>query len=172
MKSVKTYIHFVWMFLFMTQISNAQEAFNPYGYATTVKEAIKVPANVSTLSIYYTRGLIFDVEVGKVTADAPLENLSALGNLRECRINGCPVGFNQEKFFSSLSTLEHLEKIELRMSLKSLGILTNKSISSLKKMKNLRRLNLPHQYPMEEIEKLQEALPQCEIIVNLYQEGE
>ena len=171
MKSKKLYIHFLWMFLLTVLVAKSQ-GFNPTGYATSMKDALKEPSNISTVSVYYTRGLIFDIEQGKAVPDAPLEKLSELSNLKSFRLNGCPINFNQEKFFCSLKYIKPLESLEIRMSFKQLGLLTVKSVNCLKKMKNLKRLNLPNSYPAEEYIKLQQLVPNCEIIINLYPEGE
>jgi hypothetical protein len=60
-----------------------------------------------------------------------------------------------------------LEVLELRMSFKQLGVLTEQSIKCLSKLKYLKRLNLPHYYPAEELVKLQAKLPNCELIINI-----
>lgn len=172
MKSIKIYIHFLWMFLLTVVVANAQGGgFNPTGYASSLKDALKEPSGISTISVYYTRGLIFDIEQGKPAPDAPFEKLGELSNLKTIRLNGCPVGFNQEKFFCSLTQVKQLESLELRMNFRQLGLLTEQSLKCLKKLKNLRRLNLPSQYPPEEYNKLQELLPNCEIIINMNFEG-
>ncbi|HMZ46940.1 MAG TPA: hypothetical protein PLU36_09070 [Chitinophagaceae bacterium] len=172
MKSVKYYIHFVWMLLFSVVAVNAQNSFNPTGYATSLKEALKEPENISTISVYYTRGMVFDIEQGKAAPDASFEKLMELNNLRTFRLNGCPLDFNQELFFCNLSKVKQLEALELRMNFRQLGLLTEQSIKCLKKLKNLRRLNLPCQYPQEDYIKLQQQLPDCEIIINVYPGGE
>lgn len=172
MMSKKLYIHLLWMFLLATLGANGQSGFNPLGYASSLKDALKEPAAISTVSVYYNRGLIFDVEQGKNAPDEPLDKLRELSNLKQFRLNGCPVNFNQEKFFCGLSNLKQLELLEIRMSFKQLGILSEKSINCLKRLKTLKRLNLPNQYPMEEVTKLQQLLPNCEIIMNTYPEGE
>jgi hypothetical protein len=151
---------------------SAQENYNPYGYATSLKQAVKQPTNISTLSIYYNKGLIYDETLGQITADAPFENLVSLKNLKQLRLNGAPSGFNAGNFFCSIANLKNLEVLELRMSLRKLGVLTEKQVNCLKKINSLKRLNLPHQYPWEDLKKLHEALPNCEIVINLYPEGE
>gem|GEM_PF-7032382 len=172
MKSRKMYIHFLWMFLLTVLVANSQAGFNPLGYASSVKDALKEPSGISTVSIYYNRGMIFDVEQGKNAPDEPLEKISQISNLRQFRLNGCPVGFNQERFFCGLSKLKQVEVLEIRMSYKKFGILSEAALACLKKLKTLKRLNLPNQYPSEELAKLQLLLPNCEIITNLYPEGE
>ncbi len=173
MKSVKHYIHFLWMFLLTVTLASAQASFNPSGYASTLKDALKEPANTSTMSVYYNRGMVFDEDLGKIAPDAPIENVAQLSNLKQCKLNGCPVNFDQEKFFASLSKLKDIEVVELRMTLKRLGgVLTQKSIDYLKKLKNLKRLNLPNQYPSEDFDKLQLLFPNCDIVIDLYPEGE
>lgn len=142
------------------------------GYASSVKDALKEPSGISTVSVYYNRGMIFDVEQGKNAPDAPLEKICELSNLRQFRLNGCPVNFNQERFFCGLSKLKQIELLEIRMSFKKFGPLSEKSMACLKKLKTLKRLNLPNQYPDEELAKLQLLLPNCEIIINPYPEGE
>jgi hypothetical protein len=168
MKSVKNYIHFVWMFLLTMNVVNAQSGFNPMGYATSLREALKEPENISTISVYYTRGMIFDVEQGKPTPDASFEKFAELSNLKTFRLNGCPFDFKQENFFCNLTKIKQLEVLELRMSYRQLGSLSEQSIKCLKKLKNLRRLNLPYLYPQEDYLKLQEFLPECEIVINVY----
>ena len=168
MMSKKNYIHFVWMFLFSVVVANAQNSFNPTGYATSLREALKEPENISTVSVYYTRGMIFDIEQGKPAPDVSFDKLPELSNLKTIRLNGAPVDFHQETFFCNLSKLKQLEALELRMGFKQLGLLSEQSIKCLKKLKNLRRLNLPCQYPQEDYQKLQQLLPDCEIIINLY----
>ncbi len=170
--SKKIYIHLLWMFLLTTLGANSQSGFNPMGYASSMKDALKDPAAISTVSVYYNRGMIFDVEQGKIAPDEPLEKLKELNNLRQLRLNGCPVNFSQEKFFCGLSGLKQLELLEIRMSYKQFGALTERSVNCLKKLKTLKRLNLPNQYPAEEVTKLQQLLPNCEIIINTYPEGE
>lgn len=172
MKSGKLYIHLLWMLLLTVSVSNAQNSFNPTGYASSLKEALKEPGEISTVSVYYTRGLIFDVEKGKPAPDAAIESVAELKNLKTFRLNGCPVDFKQDKFFCNLGKVKQLEVLELRMSFKQLGILTEQSVDCLKKLKNLKRINLPNQYPVEELKKLQLALPTCELIINISQEGE
>ena len=142
------------------------------GYASSVKDALKEPSGISTVSIYYNRGMIFDVEQGKNAPDAPLEKISELSNLRQFRLNGCPVNFSQERFFCGLSKLKQIELLEIRMSFKKFGPLSEKSMACLKKLRTLKRLNLPNRYPEEELVKLQLLLPNCEIIINPYPEGE
>jgi len=168
MMSKKYYIHFVWMFLLTIGVANAQNSFNPMGYATSLRDALKEPENISTVSVYYTRGMIFDIEQGKPAPDASFEKLSELNNLKTFRLNGCPFDFKQENFFCNLSKLKQLEVLELRMSFRQLGVLSEQSIKCLKKLKNLRRLNLPYLYPQEDYLKLQELLPDCEIVINVY----
>jgi hypothetical protein len=160
------------MFLLTVIVANGQARFNPMGYASSVKDALKEPSIISTVSIYYTRGMIFDVEQGKNTPDEPLEKIAEISNLRQFRLNGCPVGFQQEKFFYGLSKLKQLELVELRMSFKKLGLLSERSMNYLKKITGLKKLNLPYQYPAEELIKLQQLLPNCEIITNIYPEGD
>ena len=172
MKSRKMYIHFLWMFLLTVLVANSQQGFNPMGYACSLKDALKEPSGISTVSIYYNRGMVFDVEQGKNAPDEPLEKVGQLSNLRQVRLNGCPIDFNQERFFCGLSRLKMVESLELRMSYKKLGALSPKSLACIKKLKTLKRINLPNQYPPEELEKLQLLLPNCEIILNLYPEGE
>jgi hypothetical protein len=172
MKSVKLYIHFLWMFLLTVLVANSQNSFNPTGYATSLRGALMDPASISTISVYYTRGMIFDVEEGKPRPDAPFEKLAELNNLRTIRLNGTPVNFKQETFFCNLTKVVQLEALELRMSLRQLGVLTEKSLRCLTKLKSLRRLNLPNQYPAEEYLKIKELLPNCEIVINMSFEGD
>lgn len=172
MKSGKLYIHLLWMLLLTVTNVSSQQSFNPTGYASSFKEALKEPTEIYTVSVYYNRGLIFDVEKGKHSADADVENVATLKNLRTLRLNGCPLNFKQDKFFCNLGKVKQLEVLELRMSFKNLGLLTEQSIDCLKKLKSLKRINLPNQYPPEELKKLQLALPTCEIIINMYPEGE
>ena len=172
MKSRKMYIHFLWMFLLTVLVANSQAGYNPLGYASSMKDALKESSGISTVSIYYNRGMIFDVEQGKNAPDAPLEKISELSNLRQFRLNGCPVDFNQERFFCGLSKLKQVEVLEIRMSYKKFGLLSERALACLKKLTKLKRLNLPNQYPAEELAKLQLLLPDCEIITNLYPEGE
>lgn len=160
------------MLLLTVTATKSQNSFNPMGYATSLKEALKEPAEISTVSLYYTKGLIFDVEKGKHTPDAPIEMVSLLTNLKTLRFNGCPVNFKQDKLFCNLNKVKGLEALEFRMSFSRLGVLTEQSINCLKKLKNLKRINLPNLYPDEELKKLQTALPTCEIILNIYPEGE
>lgn len=171
MKSVYPYIHFLWMFIFTSAASQEQKIASDY--STSLSAALAKAEGVLTLSAYYTKGLIFDTKTGKKVEDAPIEALALLTNLKECKLNGYPAGFRQEVFFESLAQLEQLEVIEIRMPLHCFGSkLTDKSIHYLKNMKSLRRLNLPHQYPWQDLDKLQAFLPNCEIIINLYTEGE
>lgn len=173
MKSVKLYIHLLWMFLLTSSIvASAQNSFNPLGYASSLKEASLQPLDISTLSIYYTNGLVFDVDKGKYSPDAAIETISTLKNLKTLRLNGCPVGFKQDKFFCNLGRVKNLQALELRMNFKKLGALTEESIDCLKKLKNLKRINLPHDYPLDKLKELQEALPVCELVINVYPEGE
>lgn len=166
MKSVKSYIHFLWMFIFSVS-AYAQGGFNPNGYASSIKEALREPSSISTLSVYYNRGYVFDVEQGKPTPDASFEKLQELNNLKTFRLNGTPHNFSQETFFCNLTYVKQLEVLELRMSFKQLGVLTEQSIKCLSKLKYLKRLNLPHYYPTEELVKLQAKLPNCELIINI-----
>lgn len=172
MKSVKLYIHFLWMFLLTVLVANSQSGFNPSGYASSLKDALKEPSSISTLSVYYTRGMIFNVEQGRDTPDEPFEKLSELNNLRNFRLNGCPINFNQETFFCSIGNAKQLESLEIRMNFKHLGLLTEPSLKCLKKLKNLKKLHLPSGYPSESYIKLQQLLPNCEIIINLSVEPE
>jgi hypothetical protein len=160
------------MLLLTVLVANSQNSFNPTGYATSLRDALREPSSISTVSVYYTRGMIFDVEEGKPTPDAPFEKLIELNNLKTFRLNGAPVNFNQETFFCSLTKVTQLESLELRMSLRQLGILSERSIKCLGKLKNLRRLNLPNQYPSEEYLKIKELLPNCEIVINMSVGGE
>jgi len=171
MKSVYPYIHLLWMFIFTN--AEAQEAKIAKGYSNSITAALEKAADIATLSAYYKQGLIFDSKTGKRIEDAPLETISLLTNLKECKLNGFPVGFKQETFFSALAALDQLEVIEIRMPLHCFGgKLTEASIHYLKNMKSLRRINLPHQYPWQDLKKLQALLPGCEIVINLYTEGE
>ncbi|MBP9214530.1 MAG: hypothetical protein KBF36_08245 [Chitinophagaceae bacterium] len=173
MKSVKLYIHLLWMFFLTTVlVANSQNSFNPTGYASSLRDALKEPSSVATVSVYYTRGLIFDVEEGKPTPDASFEKLGELSNLRTFRLNGAPINFQQEPFFCNLSKVKQLESLELRMNFRQLGVLTERSIKCLSKLKSLKRLNLPNQYPAEEYIKLQQLLPNCEIVINMSPEGD
>lgn len=172
MKSVKLYIHFVWMFLLTVLVANSQNSFNPTGYATSLRDALKEPSLISTVSVYYTRGMIFDVEEGKPTPDAPFDKLVELNNLKTIRLNGVPINFHQETFFCNLTQVKQLEVLELRMSLRQLGVLTDRSVKCLAKLKGLKRLNLPNQYPAEEYLKIKQLLPNCEIVININIEGE
>jgi hypothetical protein len=159
------------MFIFTT--AAAQEQQMAKGYSTSLTAALEKATDIATLSAYYQKGLIFDAKTGRRIEDAPLETLSLLTNLRECKLNGYPAGFNQAKFFESLVALEQLEVIEIRMPLHCFGNkLTEQSLQHLKNMKSLKRLNLPHQYPWQDLKKLQAFLPNCEIVINLYTEGE
>jgi hypothetical protein len=160
------------MFLLTVLVAHSQNGFNPTGYASSVKEALREPLGISTVSIYYTRGMIFDVEQGKPAPDAPFDKLGELSNLKTFRLNGCPVNFAQDKLFCNLSQVKQLEALELRMSFRQLGLLNEQSIKCLKKLKSLKRLNLPSQYPPEEVAKMQLLLPNCEIIINMNFEGE
>ena len=112
------------------------------------------------------------VEEGKPTPDASFEKLGELSNLRTFRLNGAPINFQQEPFFCNLSKVKQLESLELRMNFRQLGVLTERSIKCLSKLKSLKRLNLPNQYPAEEYIKLQQLLPNCEIVINMSPEGD
>jgi len=170
MISIKRSVHLLWMSFFCCIAASAQD-FNPYGYASSVKQAIKAP-NVSTLSIYYSGGMVYDEATGKHTIDASFEYLTTLKSLKQLRLNGAPADFNAANFFCSLAGLGSLESLELRMNIRTLGVLTDKQVNCLKKLRSLKRLNLPHQYPWDDLQKLQQALPNCEILINLYPEVE
>jgi hypothetical protein len=46
-------------------------------------------AVISTISVYYIRGVIFDVEQGKPVPDALFEKSGKLSKLRITRLNSC-----------------------------------------------------------------------------------
>ncbi len=172
MKSRNPYIHFLWMFFLIQGRTMAQDFFKPVGYANSVKEALKQPAEINSVSVYYKQGFIYDSELGKLTPDASFEKLPQLTELKVLRINGKPANFEPQKFFCNIAATKNLQVLELRMSFKTLGLLNEQQINCLKKLKSLRRLNLHNQYPSEDLEKLKVSLPHCEIVVNLYPEGE
>ncbi len=173
MKSYNPYVHLLWMFLLIQGTANSQDAFKPQGYANSVKEALKEASSIYSVSVYYKQGGIYDIESGRTIPDEPFEKLPQLTQLKELRLNGKPQNFEPLKFFCNVSALKTLEVLELRMNFQTLGgVLNELQINCLKKLKSLKRLNLPHQYPWEDLQKLKVSLPHCEIVVNLYPEGE
>jgi len=168
MKSAKTYIHFLWMFLFCGFVATAQDIpAIPTGYASTVKEALRDSSLVSSISIYYTKGLVYSIEEGKHMPDAPIEKIGAISQLKQVRLHGCPVDFKQQQFFNSIAGLKKLEVLELRMDMKQLGLLSPTAITALKQMKTLKRLTLPADYPDADYLQLQKLLPNCEIVTSM-----
>jgi len=168
MKSAKIYIHLLWMFLFCGFLATAQNIpAIPNGYASSVQEALRDSAYVSSISIYYTKGLVYNIEAGKPMPDAPIEKIGAIPQLKQFRLHGCPVDFKQQSFFVSISGLKKLEVLELRMDMKQLGVLTPASIAALRQLRTLKRLTLPAEYPDADYVALQKQLPNCEIVTSM-----